>query len=77
MNPQDLKNRTKQFALILECADMSALSKAVPQPRDRRTPKRVEPDQRSAISDQQSEISNQQYEHDNSITSFSHDDLNR
>ena len=70
MNPQDLKNRTKQFALILECADISALSKAVPQPRDRRTPKRVEPDQRSAIS-------NQQYEHDNSITSSSHDDLHR
>jgi hypothetical protein len=64
MNPQDLKNRTKQFALILECADMSALSKAATCRRTRKpTPK--------------SAISNQQYEHDNSITSSSHDDLHR
>jgi len=53
MNPQDLKNRTKQFALILECADMSALSKAVRQLPDRRTPK---PTPKSAISNQQSAI---------------------
>ena len=69
MNPQNFKNRTKQFALILECADMSALSKAVRQLPDRRTPK--------PLPNQQSEISNQQHEHDNSITSFSHDDLHR